>query len=113
GRATEGAGMLDLDTDGLLDIYAVNFESPSGIRREEDSVLRNEGAAGFNVRNAEQMGMLPPRGESQAGRGVSVGDMDNDGYPDLYVSNYRLGETMLFSTMGNGSWRQLARRRGT
>ncbi|MCB1185781.1 CRTAC1 family protein [bacterium] len=111
-RATEAAALVDLDNDGLLDIYAVNFESPTGIRMEEDSVLRNEGASGFNVRNAEQQGMLPPLGESQAGRGVSVGDMDNDGNPDLYVSNYRLGENMLFSSMGNGSYRQLARRWG-
>ncbi|MEZ5338382.1 MAG: CRTAC1 family protein [bacterium] len=112
GRSSEGAALVDINGDGLLDIYTANFESPTGIRAEPDSLLLNEGASGFALRNAEQNGLVPPLGESQAGRGVSVGDMDDDGYPDIYVSNYRLGENMLFSSMGNGSFRQLARRWG-
>ena len=32
--------------------------------------------------------------------GVAVGDYDNDGYPDLYVTNY--GENILYHNNGNG-----------
>ena len=111
-RSSEAAALLDLNADGLLDVYTVNFESPTGLRSEEDSILINEGSAGFSLRDPSSLGMLPVLGEAQAGRGVCVGDIDNDGLPDIYVSSYRLGENMLFGATGRGSYREQARRLG-
>jgi enediyne biosynthesis protein E4 len=45
---------------------------------------------------------LANAGDSNYGMGVAVGDYDNDGYPDIYVTNY--GENILYHNNGNGTF---------
>lgn len=112
GRDSQAAAMVDLNSDGLLDVYVANLESSTGMRNEPDVILINEGTAGFSLRAPDSLGMTPPLGEALAGRGVCVGDIDNDGLADIFVSNYRLGENMLFRGSSSGGYRSQGRRLG-
>ena len=49
----------------------------------------------------EQAG-LANVGDGNYGMGVAVGDYDNDGYPDLYVTNY--GKNILYHNNGDGTF---------
>lgn len=80
-----GAGWIDFDNDGDLDLYLVQSgESPT--TPEPDLLLRNNlaetGRATFS--DASSLIDAPPG----YGMGVAVGDFDMDGWTDLYVTNY-------------------------
>jgi len=76
-------GLFDGDDDGLIDVYLASREKDEVGKTE---VLRNRGDGTFeDVANAWGFSgddTMPP------GEGVSPGDYDNDGYTDIYVSNY-------------------------
>ena len=80
-----GAALFDMDGDGDLDAYLVqsgdvrNPGSPAG----ENRLFRNDGNAGF-----EDVTAASGAGDRGYGMGVVVGDYDNDGDPDLYVTNF-------------------------
>ncbi|MCG8461435.1 MAG: CRTAC1 family protein [Holophagales bacterium] len=103
GRWSTGAAFVDVDADGWLDLYVVNYvdfrlddhrfcRSPTG-RRDycgphnyvgvADRLLRNRGDGTFEDVSAE-MGLLA---RPRAGLGVVSGDFDADGRLDLYVAN--------------------------
>ena len=58
--------------------------------------------------------MSPKKPESAArrhyGQGVAVGDFDNDGYPDLYVTGY--GSAILYHNNGNGTFTDVTAKAG-
>ena len=49
-------------------------------------------------------------GEGHYGQGVAVGDFDNDGYPDLYVTGY--GRAILYHNNGNGTFTDVTAKAG-
>ena len=79
----------DLDNDGYLDLYVVNgmiaaeifSHLPGGELVEENQALRNAGDGSF--RPAPEWGL----NARQSGRGMSFGDLDNDGDLDVVVNN--------------------------
>ena len=94
-----GAAWLDYDRDGYLDLYIARAGRPeptaaSGLTPvgRPNELYRNSGAT-FTRANA---GIDDP---GWAG-GVAVGDIDNDGFPDLYVSN--LGRDRMYRNLGDG-----------
>ncbi|MCY3777458.1 MAG: CRTAC1 family protein [Candidatus Aminicenantes bacterium] len=95
-----GAGFFDYDNDGDLDLYMVNgatldtYQTKSG---PGNVLYRNDGKARFANATAEA-GV----GDAGWGHGCSVGDIDNDGYRDLYVTNY--GENVLYHNQADGSF---------
>ena len=95
-----GAGFFDYDNDGDLDLYMVNgatlgtYQMKSG---PGNVLYRNDGKARFANATAEA-GV----GDAGWGHGCSVGDIDNDGYRDLYVTNY--GENVLYHNQADGSF---------
>lgn len=75
GEGLGGIAWLDFDADGDLDLFLTNGPD------HDDGLFRNNGDGSFtNV--AIQAGLSNKKGSS----GVVVGDIDNDGYPDLFVS---------------------------
>ena len=85
-----GAGFVDIDGDGYLDIYLVDSDGPN-------LLYRNTGDAMF-VDVTDTAGV----GETGYGMGCAVGDYDNDGDDDLYVTN--LGANVLYRNNGNGTF---------
>ncbi len=96
-----GVAFLDYDQDGLMDIYfvqsaATEAYTPSHPLRS--ALYHNNGDGTFtDVTLKAGLG-----GEGHYGQGVAVGDFDNDGYPDLYVTGY--GSAILYHNNGNGTF---------
>ena len=95
-----GGGFFDYDGDGDLDIYLVNGAIQTG--DEQDHTLhnilyRNDGDNTFtDVTNEAGVG------STAYGVGATVGDYDNDGDIDLYVTNF--GEDQLYRNNGDSTF---------
>jgi hypothetical protein len=80
-----GCALLDYDSDGLLDVLLINGgKTPDSLVSEPlrtHALYRNMGNGTF--KDAEKAGIV---GNGNYGRGVAVGDCDNDGHPDVYVT---------------------------
>jgi enediyne biosynthesis protein E4 len=102
-----GVALLDFDRDGWLDIYLVNGSTldprPDGAPRA--ALFRNHSDRTFRDVTAAA-GVANERW----GQGVCVGDADNDGAPDLYVTNF--GPNRLFRNLGDGRFADVAVRAG-
>lgn len=105
-----GVGLLDYDGDGDLDIYLVQGHMLGGKPLTAatfkprhplplvDRLYRNDsGPGGLKFVDVTAASGLVAGGY---GMGVAVGDFDNDGRPDLYVSNF--GSNQLWRNLGDG-----------
>jgi hypothetical protein len=114
-----GVALLDYNRDGLLDIFLVNggrIPSPDGklnfFSRREPAYwnrLYRQNADGSFTDVTEQAG-LANAGDTNYGMGVAVGDYDNDGYPDIYVTNY--GKNILYHNNGDGTFTDVTEKTG-
>jgi hypothetical protein len=102
-----GVALWDFDGDGLLDIYLVNGSTlePRAAGPPRAALFRNNGDRTFRDVTAAA-GVANERW----GQGVCVGDVDNDGRPDLYVTNF--GPNRLFRNLGDGRFEDVAVRSG-
>ncbi len=105
-----GCAFVDTDADGLLDVFLVNAwaldEEPSRVRVRGRSVLyRNLGGGRFED-VTERAGV----GDDSWGSGVCAGDYDNDGFLDLYVTNF--GPNRLYRNRGDGTFVECAKSAG-
>ena len=95
-----GGGFFDYDGDGDLDIYLVNgaLQTEDGQDQTPHNVLyRNDGDNTFtDVTNEAGIG------STAYGVGAAVGDYDNDGDIDLYVTNF--GEDQLYRNNGDSTF---------
>jgi hypothetical protein len=95
-----GLAVLDYDGDGLLDLYFVNGSTLEDIQKgvEHPNVLYRSNGDGTWSDVTEAAGV--------AGRGwamgAAVGDYDNDGWPDLYVTG--VNRNVLYRNTGEGSF---------
>src|SRR5579872_109366 len=107
-----GGAFIDYDNDGWMDIYLVNggerVNSAAGLafRNRGNVLLRNRRDGSFEDVTA-RAGVA---GRDGYGMGVAVGDYDNDGYADLYVTY--LGGDILYHNNGNGTFTDVTRRAG-
>ena len=95
-----GGGFFDYDGDGDLDIYLVNgaVQMPSEQDETTHNILyRNNGDNTFTD-VTDKAGV----GSSAYGTGATVGDYDNDGDIDLYVTNF--GEDQLYRNNGDSTF---------
>ncbi len=102
-----GGGLLDFDGDGLLDIYLVQSGPlpPTGDAAAANVLLRNLGDLQFEDVTA-QAGV----GDTGYGSGLAVGDIDGDGWTDLYVTN--LGANRLYRNRADGTFEDITERSG-
>jgi enediyne biosynthesis protein E4 len=104
-----GAGLLDYDNDGWLDIYLVNgmtYDALSGKAPSPHAALFHNNHDGTFTNVAEKAGVTNDRW----GVGVAVGDYDNDGWPDLYVTN--VGKNRLYHNNHDGTFTDVAEKAG-
>jgi tetratricopeptide (TPR) repeat protein len=107
--STEGIGIGDVNNDGWLDIYFANYEVWKVTRSEpeKDSFFKGIGGGEF-YDITDRTDLLPKDGKKRAGRGVNMGDFDNDGDLDIFVSNYRLQDNFLWVNDGTGHFENRA-----
>ena len=97
---TGGVGLIDFDGDGWLYIYAIQggkFPPPAGPAVFGDRLFRNRGDGRFDDVTASA-GLAKLTGGY--GHGVAVGDYDNDGRPDLFITRWR--SYALYHNAGGG-----------
>ena len=103
-----GAAFFDYDADGDPDLYFVNGAPLPGYVSQEiptNCLYRNNGDGTFtNV--TEKAGV----GDTGYGHGCTVGDYNNDGQLDLYVTNY--GTNRLYRNNGDGTFTEVAESAG-
>ena len=111
-----GVALLDYDGDGLLDIYLLNGAKltpgmvPGSIPEKSTSdywnrLYRNNGNGSFS--DATEEAGVGGRGYAM---GVAVGDYDNDGRPDLYLTNFPSNQ--LLHNQGDGTFRDVSKAAG-
>jgi hypothetical protein len=114
-----GVALLDYNNDGLLDIFFVNgghianpAKSPDNFSRHDPRYwnrLYRQNHDGTFTDVTEPAG-LSNAGDGNYGMGVAVGDYDNDGYPDLYVTSY--GKNILYHNNGDGTFTDVTAKAG-
>jgi len=95
-----GAAFLDFDNDGLLDIFAVTASKLDGFAPGAEPVnrlYRNKGDRTF-----EDVSKKAGLAKSGWGQGVCAGDIDNDGFTDLYVTYW--GADVMYRNRGDGTF---------
>ena len=95
-----GFATFDYDSDGLVDIYFVNGAPLRGTTVDApptNRLYRNLG--GFRFMDCTRQAGV---GDVGYGLGATVGDYDNDGHQDLYVSNF--GPNVLYRNNGDGTF---------
>jgi hypothetical protein len=104
-----GVAILDYDGDGRPDIYLLNGSTFDAIRGKEKppraALFHNLGNWRFED-VTDKAGVANERW----GMGVAIGDYDNDGRPDIYVSNY--GVSRLYHNNGDGTFTDVAEKLG-
>ena len=104
-----GVGLLDYDNDGWLDIYLVNGSTAAaeaGKATPPHAALFHNNHDGTFTDVAAKAGVTNDRW----GVGVAIADYDNDGWPDLYVTNF--GKNRLFHNNHDGTFTDVAEKAG-
>ncbi len=104
-----GVGLIDYDRDGWLDIYLVNgstYDAVSGKVQPPHAALFHNNHDGTFTNVAELAGVTNDRW----GFGVAIGDFDNDGWPDIYVTNF--GNNRLYHNNHDGTFTDVAEKAG-
>lgn len=113
GLSTQSA-FFDYDLDGDLDMFLLNHSvHPNrtygkGSQREGydplsgDRLYRNDGGHFTDV--SGEAGIF--QGKAGYGLGLGIGDLNNDGYPDIYVGNDFFENDYLYLNQGNGTFRE-------
>jgi enediyne biosynthesis protein E4 len=104
-----GAAWLDYDGDGYLDLYLVNSAATKVYKPSpplRSALYRNNGDGSFTDVTVK----AGVAAEGLFGMGAAVGDMDNDGHPDLYVVGY--GRSILYHNNGDGTFTDITGKAG-
>jgi enediyne biosynthesis protein E4 len=122
-----GAALFDFDNDGDLDVFLVqgnvlepntkptgtqfpwrSSDVPRGRLFRNDLVVDKDGSRTLKFTDVTEKSGIVAEGY---GMGVAVGDINNDGWPDLYVSN--LGPNQMFLNKGDGTFADVTKKTGT
>ena len=112
-----GVALLDYNNDGLLDIFLVNggrisrpMPEAADFNRHDprywNRLFRQNNDGSFT--DVTKQAGLANAGDGNYGMGVAVGDYDNDGYADIYVTNF--GKNILYHNNGDGTFTDVTAR---
>jgi hypothetical protein len=114
-----GVALVDYDKDGRLDVFFTNgarLEDPMPAGKEPDKSERRfwnrlyHQNADFTFTDVTEKAGLTGMPQNRYGMGVAVGDYDNDGFPDLYVTGY--GGNTLYRNNGDGTFTDVTAKAG-
>lgn len=94
-----GSAFFDYDQDGDLDLYILNGSKVVGFSGQEhprNTFYRNEHGKFVDATDEANLG------DTGWGMGCAVGDYDNDGDLDIYITNY--GRNVLYDNQGDGTF---------
>lgn len=104
-----GVAVLDYDADGWPDLYVAQgcrWPPAESQDKDMDRLFKNLGDGHFSD-VTEQAGLQ----ENRFSQGVAVGDINNDGFPDLYVGN--IGANRLYLNNTDGTFRDVTQETGS
>jgi len=103
-----GCAFIDYDNDGYPDILLINGRDFPGHPHAGETTLRlyHNNHDGTFTDVTRQAGLAVP----MYGLGVAVGDYDNDGFDDIFVT--ALGQSRLFHNNGNGTFTDVTKSAG-
>jgi len=93
--SSQTAVWTDVDNDGWVDLFVGNEDTPAQLFHNRQNGTFTDIAAAAGV------------ARSAFTKGVAAGDIDNDGFPDLYVSNFR-EPNVLYRNNGDGTFTDVA-----
>jgi hypothetical protein len=103
---------LDYNNDGWVDLFFLNgAPSPEHVRTDPASfnrLYRNNGDGTFT--DVTETSGLSGSGIKGYPQGVAIGDYDNDGFVDIYITNY--GDGVLYHNNGNGTFTDVTAKAG-
>jgi hypothetical protein len=100
-----GVATLDYDGDGDTDVYVANDSTPNFL-------WENQGDGTFVEVGFRRGVSHDANGKEQAGMGIACGDLDGDGRPDLFVTNFSGETNALYRSSGGGGFRERSARAG-
>lgn len=122
-----GAALFDFDNDGDLDVFLVQgnvlepnskasatqfpwsgAESPRGRLFRNDLTINKDGSRTLRFTDVTEKSGIVAEGY---GMGVATGDINNDGWPDLYITN--MGSNQMYLNKGDGTFVDVTRKTGT
>jgi hypothetical protein len=105
-----GASFLDYDQDGNIDLYLSNGTWIQGFSQSEKPDIMPENHLYRNMGNGTFEDVTGKAGANDPAysMGATIGDYNNDGYPDIYVCNY--GANILYKNNGNGTFTNVTKR---
>jgi hypothetical protein len=108
-----GCAWLDYNNDGLMDLYVVNGRHVEGLT--DHSKAEGVGATNHLYRNNGDGTFTDVTAQAGVegtgfGVGITVGDFNNDGNEDLYVTNY--GSSILYRNNGDGTFADVTAKAG-
>jgi len=105
-----GAAFLDFDQDGFIDIYTCSGTWIEGFSKSEKPKTLPENHLYRNLQDGtfEDVTKKAGVGGPWYSMGITVGDFNNDGFPDIYLSNY--GPNTLYKNNGNGTFSDVTKK---
>lgn len=101
----QGVVAVDVDQNGLCDLYVTNDLHPNFL-------FLNQGGGKFVDATESSNAAYDYQGKVQAGMGVDAADVNGDGKPELYVTNFSNEPNTLYDNFGDGLFQDSTMQRG-